>query len=114
MAENNSDKRTVVVNIGGKDFKIKGDAGEDFLRKLAAYVDGKIKEIKDKTDIVDMQSLAVLASLNIAEELHNLREEKSQAETQTAEQDQAKAQAAQKELEEKLREMTAEVDKYLE
>jgi len=98
MADNN-DKETVVVNIGGKDFKIKGDAGKDFLRDLAAYVDGKIKEIKEKTEVVDMQSLAVLASLNIAEELHHLRHEK--------------AQAADSELQAKLNALTQQLDGYL-
>jgi len=98
MADN-SDKQTVVVNIGGKDFKIKGDAGQEFLRDLAAYVDGKIKEIKEKTDVVDMQSLAVLASLNIAEELHNLRQEK--------------AHTAASELQEKLTALTKQADGYI-
>jgi cell division protein ZapA (FtsZ GTPase activity inhibitor) len=98
MADSN-DKETVVVNIGGKDFKIKGDAGQEFLRDLAAYVDGKIKEIKEKTDVVDMQSLAVLASLNIAEELHNLRQEK--------------AHAAASEQQEKLATLTRQADSYL-
>ena len=67
----------VVVNIGGKDFKIKGDADELSLRGVANFVDGKIKEIKEATGVVDLQNLSVLAALNIAEELYNLRKEKA-------------------------------------
>ena len=101
MANQNSggDKRAVVVNIGGKDFKIMGEVNEALLRTLGAYVDGKIKEIKDKTDTVDMQKLAVLAALNIAEELHNLREEN--------------APAANRETEAKLAELNSLLDEYL-
>ena len=94
-----ADKKSVVVNIGGKEFKIKGDADESLLLELAAYVDGKMKEIKDKAGVVDLHRLAVLAALNIAEELHNLKSEK--------------AQAASREMDDKLAEMNALVDTYL-
>ena len=79
MTDNTAKKKSVVVNIGGKDFKIKGDTDELSLRNVAAFVDGKIKEIKEMTGVVDLQSLSVLAALNIAEELHNLRKDKAAA-----------------------------------
>jgi cell division protein ZapA len=42
---------------------------EEHLRELASYVDGKMREVADATHIVDSVKVAVLAALNIADEM---------------------------------------------
>ncbi|HTX15949.1 MAG TPA: cell division protein ZapA [Candidatus Baltobacteraceae bacterium] len=50
---------------------------EEHLRELAAYVDGKMREVADATHIVDSVKVAVLAALNIADEMfaHRARQQ---------------------------------------
>ncbi|MBZ5694292.1 MAG: cell division protein ZapA [Acidobacteriia bacterium] len=47
---------------------------EEQLKELAAYVDGKMREVARATRMVDSVKVAVLAALNIADELFTLRE----------------------------------------
>ena len=47
---------------------------EEQLKELAAYVDGKMREVAQATRMVDSVKVAVLAALNIADELFTLRE----------------------------------------
>jgi cell division protein ZapA len=54
------------VNAEGQD--------EEHLKELAAYVDGKMREVAQATRIVDSVKVAVLAALNIADEIFELRE----------------------------------------
>ena len=42
---------------------------------MAAFVDGKIREVQKHTRTVDTQAVAVLTALQIAEELFNERRE---------------------------------------
>ncbi|HXQ25486.1 MAG TPA: cell division protein ZapA [Candidatus Acidoferrales bacterium] len=46
---------------------------EEQLKELAAYVDGKMREVAQATRMVDSVKVAVLAALNIADELFTLR-----------------------------------------
>ncbi len=66
---------SVEVYILGQKYTIKGDASEERIKKLASFVDGKMKEVCSATPGIAPLKAAILASLNIAEELHRLREE---------------------------------------
>ena len=48
-----------------------GDAEQ--IKRVAAYVDAKIRNVASKTRDVDSLRLAVLAALNIADEFHVLK-----------------------------------------
>ena len=65
------------VQIFGQTFSIGGDLDEEYLLKLAAYVDEKMRAISEMTPTVDTQRIAVMAALAIADELHSLRNERS-------------------------------------
>ena len=65
---------SVEVTILGQKYTIKGDAQEDYIRKLAAFVDGKLKEVYASSPSITPLRAAILASLNIADELHKLQE----------------------------------------
>lgn len=68
----------IPVKIFGQTYEIVGDASESlYYNSLAQFVEGKMKEIQESTNIVSSQKIAVLAALNIADELFRDREKKS-------------------------------------
>ncbi|MBN2565896.1 MAG: cell division protein ZapA [Candidatus Eisenbacteria bacterium] len=66
-------KRSVVVHVGGQRYVVRSDADETYIRTLAGYLDDRIKEVSKRSKPVTSQSLAVLAALNIADELFQER-----------------------------------------
>ena len=67
----------VKVNILGQDYVVRSAAGQKYLEKVAAYVDEKMEEIK-ASGIDDSQQLriAILAAMNITDELFTYKKEK--------------------------------------
>ena len=55
-------KNHVTVTIGGQQYAILAAEGEEYVRKVAAYVDGKLKET------MEGGKMAVLTAMNIADE----------------------------------------------
>jgi cell division protein ZapA len=66
-------KTPITVQIGGQRFSLRGDQDERMMREMAAYVDGRMKDLQKHTRTADTQSLAVLAALQITEELFKER-----------------------------------------
>jgi len=66
---------SVQVEIFGQVYNIKGVADHEYIRKLAAFVDSRMKEVQKGTGTVDSQRVAILAALNISDELHRFREQ---------------------------------------
>lgn len=66
---------SVEVYILGQRYSIKGDASEDYIRKLADYVNDKIREICERSPGITPLKASILAAITIADELHKLREE---------------------------------------
>lgn len=77
----NSEKKmgSIEVNILGQNYTIKGDAPEEYMKKLAAFVDLKLKEVHRSSPTIAPLKAAILASLNIADELYKIREEHDKA-----------------------------------
>jgi cell division protein ZapA len=71
---------SVKVEIFHQTYPIQGDLDENYIRRIAAYVDEKMKLISDLAKTVDTQKVAVLAAIAIADELHRLREERGERE----------------------------------
>lgn len=65
------------VQIFGQTFSVGGELDEEYVQKLAAYVDEKMRAISELTPTVDTQKIAVMAALAIADELHTVRSERS-------------------------------------
>jgi cell division protein ZapA len=68
----------VKIEIYDQAYNVNADQNEEYLQELAAYVDGKMREIATATKMVDSLKVAVLASLNIADELFTLRERQNE------------------------------------
>jgi len=75
MLERESDK--IPVRIYNREFIIeRGDWDPLYVSALANYVDEQMNRIANTSHIVDTSRVAVLAALNIADELFKLRESK--------------------------------------
>lgn len=72
-------KNVVQVQIFGHSYTIRGEADQDYITSVAAYVDRKMREITEKLPVASLSKVAILASLNIADELFK---ERAQHETQ--------------------------------
>lgn len=70
-------KGTARVEIFGNEYFVKADAQVevDHVNELAKYVDKKMREIATTTSVVSTAKVAILAALNIADELFTLRKE---------------------------------------
>ncbi|NLJ77891.1 MAG: cell division protein ZapA [Tissierellia bacterium] len=78
-----TEKNRIDVFINGRNFTVVGNESSEYVYKLAAYVDGKIKEMTDKNDKLSGSMAAILAALNIADELHQTIQELSTLKKQT-------------------------------
>jgi cell division protein ZapA len=67
-------KRPVVVHIAGQRYVVRSDADESHVQTLARYVNERIAEVQQGTRPAPLQSLAILAALNIAGELFRERQ----------------------------------------
>jgi len=63
----------VNVRIYGQDYTIAGDRDEETIRAIAAYVDEKMREVGRNYASNAQGSLAVLAAINMADELFGVR-----------------------------------------
>lgn len=68
------------IEIYDQTYNVNSGQSDEYLQELAAYVDSKMREIADATHIADSLKVAVLASLNIADEMFTLRERRQQLE----------------------------------
>jgi cell division protein ZapA len=68
-------KRSIAVQIAGVRYSLKTDEDDRWVKTLAAYVDGKIREAQKHARSPDTQSVAVLTALQIADELFQERRE---------------------------------------
>jgi cell division protein ZapA len=77
-------EQTIRVEIYNQTYSIRSDGDNDYILKLAEYVDGKMREISSGTFTVDSLKVAILAALHIADEYHQLQDQQHQADIQLA------------------------------
>ena len=80
-----SEGRVIPVEIHGQRYPIRSTLDPLYVAKLATYVDEKIRAAADTTPTGDSLRLAVLAALNIADELFRCRASTTEREGQIAE-----------------------------
>jgi cell division protein ZapA len=65
----------VQIDIFGSQYTIrKGSEDPEYIARVAAYVDQKMREINERLPVASVSRVAVLASLNLADELFKERE----------------------------------------
>ena len=74
---------TVPVEICGQTYSVKAGADPGYVRELASYVDGKMREVSQGAGAVDSVRIAVLAALNIADESFRARATARESEDKT-------------------------------
>jgi len=71
-----ADRRTSVrVTIFGDEYTIRSDASPSHTREVAEYVDRTIRQVQSAGTIVETHKVAILAALQITDELFRLRAE---------------------------------------
>ncbi len=68
------DKNILKVNIFGTDYPLKVNANVEYVQRIAEYVDHKMKEVQQAKPNRPLHQIAILAALNIADELLQQRE----------------------------------------
>lgn len=69
-----SEPKTLSVMIFGSEYKIKG-ADPAYIEEVAAYVDGKMRELEGRLSTGTPTKIAILTSMNLADELFRQRDE---------------------------------------
>ena len=68
-----SGTRDVRITIYDQEYTMRGDLDPEYIRKLGEYVDAKMHSIASRSQAVDSLRVAVLAALNLADEVHQLQ-----------------------------------------
>jgi cell division protein ZapA len=93
-----SDKNVLKVRIYGAEYSIRGHADSNYIKAVAEYVDNKMREVDKNIRVDSSLKVAILASLNIADELFRERADKEKIHT---------------ELEDKIKEINTLIDRQL-
>ena len=64
----------VKVNIFGSEYVLKAEGKHEYIKNIASYVDKKMRDVDKTQDINASVKVAILAALNIAEELFQEKE----------------------------------------
>jgi cell division protein ZapA len=67
-------RRSVSVRIRGKEFRVLTDGDDEALQRVAGLLDQTMARVERHTGAVDSLDVAMLAALNLARELLELRE----------------------------------------
>ena len=71
-------KRGTSVEVYGYTFNVKSDLNRKQVQEIAEYVDAKMKDLAAKLKVSSTSRLAVMASINIAEEFYRLKSEQNE------------------------------------
>jgi cell division protein ZapA len=68
------EKRQLRIDVLGTSFVIQSDESAENLARLSSYVKAKIEEVRTRYNFADPLTIAVLAALNIADDMFKSRE----------------------------------------
>lgn len=68
-------KVKTTIKIGNKEYIMRGFESEEYIHRVAIFVDRKMKEIEQLQPNLNNNMLNVLTSINIADEVMKLRDE---------------------------------------
>ena len=80
----NEAAQSIRVEIYNQTYNIRSDGDNEYIMRLAEYVDGKMREISSGTLTVDSLKVAILAALHITDEFHQLKNQQVQTDQQLA------------------------------
>jgi cell division protein ZapA len=77
-------EQSIRVEIYNQTYNIRSDGDNEYIMRLAEYVDSKMRDISSGTLTVDSLKVAILAALHIADEFHQLKNQQEQTDAQLA------------------------------
>lgn len=66
-------KHAVKVMIGDEEYTVRSDLPPEYTREVAAYLDQALKNVRSEGPIVEIHKAAILAALDITNELFQAR-----------------------------------------
>jgi len=93
-----SEKNVLKVRIYGAEYSIRSNEDANYIKRVADYLDKKLREVDNNVRVDSSIKVAILAALNIADEYFK---EKAEKET------------LRKELEDKIRALNSLIDNQL-
>ncbi len=76
---------SVTVTIFGQEYTLRGDADQEYVQRIAAFVDERMGEVARSSAVASTAKVAILAAVNIADEL--FREQRRRLETEASVED---------------------------
>ena len=70
---------SVTVKIFGQNYTLKGGADPGYVQDVAAFVDERMKEVSENSPVGSATKVAILAAVNIADELFREQQKRIQA-----------------------------------
>ena len=64
---------TITVTIYGQEYTVRSDGDAEYVKKIAAFLDGRMREVARNSSQVTSLRVAILAALNITDELFRER-----------------------------------------
>ena len=80
----NETAQSIRVEIYNQTYNIRSDGDNEYILRLAEYVDSKMREISSGTLTVDSLKVAILAALHVADEYHQLKKQHESSDAQLA------------------------------
>ncbi len=71
-------KNKIEVRIGGKDYKLVGVESEEYMQRVAYYIDKKMNEVMRNNSRLSTAMVAVLTAINVADDYVKTHKEKEQ------------------------------------
>lgn len=72
--------KPIEIEVYGQRYTIRGDGDEDYIRRVAAYVDEQMRGLARGMKTATLSKLAVLAALNITHQLLQAEQRRQQGE----------------------------------
>ena len=76
----NPNSQSIQVQIYGQRYTVRGQAQEEYVKELAHYLDQKMQEVATAARVNNLAKIAILAALNITDELFQQRRVNQQKE----------------------------------
>lgn len=74
-----AEPESVTVKIFGSEYVLKGDADSEYVQKVAEFVNDRMNEVARNSAMASTSKVAILAAINIADELLRSQEVKIQS-----------------------------------
>ncbi|MBU1077874.1 MAG: cell division protein ZapA [Spirochaetes bacterium] len=77
---NKSENNVIRIEIFGSTYTLKTDASEEYVKKIAAYINNRLNEIAEKGQDLPTFKIAILGLIEIMDDLLKTREKLSKIE----------------------------------